>query len=68
MHDVHAIIAKEMLKTQGNGHVVEAIEQHFEIDNYLTKFESSEAFSTAYVDDMLEALPVAWKQNVRILN
>ena len=58
---MHAIMAKEILKCNGNGAVVEAFENHFDIDNYTTTFESSEAFSKAYVDDLLEALPVAWK-------
>ena len=68
IHDIHVIFAKEMLKAQGEGAVVEAIENHFDIDNYTTQFETSLAFSKAYVDDLLEALPVAWKQNARILN
>ena len=58
---MHAIMAKELLKANGDGAVVETVENHFDIDNYTTQFESSEAFSRAYVDDLLEALPVAWK-------
>ena len=38
IHDTHVMIAKEMLKLQGKGHVVEAVEQHFKIKNYLTSF------------------------------
>ena len=36
LHDSHALIAKEMLKLNGHGHVVEAIENHYKIDSYLT--------------------------------
>ena len=36
LHDSHAMIAKEMLKMNGQGYVVEAIENHYKIDSYLT--------------------------------
>ena len=34
----HAMIAKEALKLEGNGYVVEAIEQHYDIQSYCTEF------------------------------
>ena len=36
LHDIHAIIAKELLKTTGKGYVVEAIENHYDLHNYKT--------------------------------
>ena len=62
------LVAKELLKMQGKGHVVEAIEQHYDVKSYLTEFEDSKLFSAAYVDDLLDCLGVAHEQNVRILN
>ena len=62
-----ALVAKEMLKLQGNGYVVEAIEQHYNINSYLTSFGNSQQFSEAYVDDLLDCLGVAHEQNVRLL-
>ena len=63
-----ALVAKELLKVQGNGYVVEAIEQHYNIDSYLTSFANSQQFSEAYVDDLLDCLGVAHEQNVRLLD
>lgn len=68
IHDTHVMIAKEMLKLQGKGHVVEAVEQHFKIKNYLTSFENSKQFCEAYTDDLLDCLGVAHEQNVKLLN
>ena len=68
LHDMHAIIAKEILKTEGKGYVVEAIENHYNLDNYRTQFKDSSQFSRAYLEDLAEALDVAKEQNARILN
>ena len=67
LHDCHAMIAKEMLKLEGKGYVVEAIEQHYELTSYLTSFKDSTQFSKAYVDDLLDCLNVAHEQNVSLL-
>ena len=65
-----AIAARELLKDEGHGNVVEVVENHYEFkeEGFITKFEDSTHFSQAYLDDMLEALPVAWKQNQRLLS
>ena len=68
LHDFHAILAKEVLKTTGKGYVVEAIENHYDLPNYLTSFKDSSSFSKAYVDDALDCLGVAFEQNQRLLN
>lgn len=68
LHDFHAIIAKETLKSMKLGYVVEAIENHYDLDTYRTQFKDSSLFSKAYVDDMLDCLSVAFEQNNRILN
>ena len=60
-------MAKEALKSIGEGYVVEAIENHYDLNNYCTSFKDSAAFSKAYVDDMLGCLGVAFEQNLRIL-
>ena len=65
--DEHVLLAKEMLKAEGNGHVVEAVEQHFDVKSYITSFENSEQFCKAYTDDLLDCLGVAREQNVRLL-
>ena len=65
--DAHVMVAKELLKQQGQGYVVEAVEQHYDIKNYMTSFKSSAEFSKAYVDDLLDCLSVAQEQNVRLL-
>ena len=67
IHDYHALMAKELLLAQDKGYVVEAVEQHWKISSYITKFESSKQFSEAYVDDLLDCLGVAREQNVRLL-
>ena len=61
LHDFHAIIAKEYLKSSGKGYIVEAVENHLDLDSYTTSFKDSSLFSKAYVDDMLEALGIAWE-------
>ena len=67
LHDTHAVVAKELLKLNGHGYVVEAIENHYDIDSYLTSFKDSSLFSKAYVDDLLDCLGVAHEQNVQLL-
>ena len=66
--DTHVMIAKELLKLEGKGYVVEAVEQHYDIDNYMTKFEDSTMFSQAYTDDLLDCLGTAREQDVRLLS
>ena len=61
LHDYHVIIAKEILKTVGKGYVVEAIENHYDLDSYKTSFKDSSLCSKAYVDDMLDTLGVAFE-------
>merc|ERR1712048_1329549 len=56
LNDVHVMVAKEMLKLEGKGYVVEAVEQNWDVNNYMTSFSSSAAFSKAYVDDLLDCL------------
>ena len=68
LNDGHVILAKELLKLEGNGHIVEAVEQHFKIRNYMTSFENSKQFTEAYVDDLLDCLGVAHEQNTRLLS
>ena len=53
---------------QGQGYVVEAIEQHYDVTSYLTSFTDSKQFCNAYADDLLDCLGVAQEQNTRILN
>ena len=66
--DTHVMMAKELLKLEGKGYVVEAIEQHYDIKDYRTKFEDSAQFSRAYVDDLLDCLGAAREQDVKLLN
>ena len=68
LDDNHSMVAKELLKIDGKGYVVEAIEQHYDLTSYNTAFESSRNFSAAYVDDLLDCLGIAHEQNARILN
>lgn len=65
--DCNVILAKEKLLMEGKGYVVEAIEQHYDITSYITFFESSEKFSAAYTDDLLDCLGVAQAENARLL-
>ena len=39
--DYHSVLAKEHLKSQGKGYVVEAVENHFDIKNFQTSFTDS---------------------------
>ena len=57
--DCNAMFAKELLKMEGNGYVVEAIEQHYNLNTYITGFADSTQFCNAYVDDLLDCLDVA---------
>ena len=66
--DVHVIFAKEYLKSAGKGYVVEAVENHFDIKKYTTSFEDSVVFTDAYIDDLLDSINIANKQNVELLN
>ena len=68
LHDGDAVFAKELLKLDGKGYVVEAIEQHYNLDTYLTEFGDCNQFAAAYTDDLLDCLGVAHEQNVRLLN
>ena len=68
LNDTHVVIAKEMLKLEGKGYVVEAIEQHADVDNYMTKFADSTQFCQAYTDDLLDCLGTAREQDVKLLN
>ena len=68
LNDSHVIMAKELLKLQGKGYVVEAIENHYDIKTYRTKFEDSTLFSQAYTDDLLDCLGTAREQDVKLLN
>ena len=65
--DQNVVMAKELLMIEGKGYVVEAIEQHYDIKDYRTSFESSAEFSHAYVDDLLDCLGVAQAENRRLL-
>ena len=47
---------------------MEAVENHFNIDDYQTKFECSNEFSEAYVDDMLDCLDLVARQDQSILS
>ena len=68
IHDMHALIAKEQLKTIGKGYVVEAMEHHFDLSSYRTKFEDCKEFCEAYVDDMLDCIDIVAKQNAKLLD
>ena len=65
--DSHVMMAKELLKLEGKGYVVEAIEQHYDIDSYKTAFGDSGQFSAAYLDDLLDCLGTAREQDVKLL-
>ena len=68
LHDAHALVAKELLKLEGKGYVVEAIENHYQLDSYLTAFGDANQFTQAYVDDLLDCIGTAREQDVRLLN
>ena len=50
------------------GYVVEAIENHADIDNYCISFDDSTKFSKAYTEDLLDCLSVAYEQNKKVLS
>ncbi|CDW91197.1 UNKNOWN [Stylonychia lemnae] len=68
LHDFHAVLAKEILKSSGKGYVVEAIENHYDLATYKTEFKDCTQYCRAYIEDLAEALGVAHEQNSRILN
>ena len=68
LHDADVLVAKEILKMNGKGFIVEAIENHYDLFNYKTQFKDSALFSKAYLEDLGTCLNVAQEQNTRILN
>ena len=66
--DGNVIQAKENLKMNGQGFVVEAVENHLKISHYITNFKDSGDFCTAYVEDLLDCLTLVSKQNKRIMD
>ena len=66
--DIHAIMAKQALRANGLGHVVEAVENHADTTTYCTSFDDSTKFSNAYTEDLLDCLDVAFNQSKRVLN
>ncbi len=66
-NDSHALLAKETLRANNLGYVVEAVENHADTTTYCTKFEDSTMFTKAYTDDLLNCLGVAWNENRRIM-
>ena len=68
IHDYHAVIAKQKLRADGLGHVVEAVENHADTLTYCTSFSDSTKFSNAYTEDLLDCLDVAFNQSKRVLN
>lgn len=68
VNDTHVMMAKELLKIEGKGYVVEAVEQHYDIDGYVTRFRDSKQFSEAYTDDLLDCLGAAREQDMKLLN
>ncbi len=55
------MLAKEQLKAEGHGYVVEAVENHADSTTYCTSFENSTMFSKAYTDDLLDCLSIAFE-------
>ncbi len=41
IHDIDVVWGKELLKSKGQGYVVEAVENHYDITDYKTKFTDS---------------------------
>ena len=66
INDMHAILAKEQLREDGLGYVVEAVENHADTLTYCTSFADSTMFSKAYTEDLLDCLGVAFEQNKRV--
>ena len=65
--DLHVILAKENLKEEGLGYVVEAVENHADTNTYATSFADSGPFSRAYTEDMLDCLSIAFEQHKRAM-
>ena len=65
--DSHAILAKERLRAEGLGYVVEAIENHADTTTYGTDFADCGPFCTAYTEDLLDCLAVGFEQNKRVM-
>ena len=59
--DLHVIMAKEKLKEKGLGYVVEAVENHANTSTYITYFEDSTKFTSAYTEDLLDCLSVSFE-------
>ena len=57
--DFDVIEAKEAMKDDGHGYIVESIEHHYKIDNFFLEFTDCSQFCLAYVDDMLDSLGIA---------
>lgn len=66
-NDLHAMLAKEKLKENGLGYVVEAVENHADTNTWCTSFSDSTMFSKAYTEDLLDCLGVAFSENKRVL-
>ena len=66
-NDMHAILAKERLREQGLGYVVEAVENHADTKTWCTSFSDSTMFSRAYTEDLLSCLGVAFDQHKRVM-
>ena len=65
--DLHVIIAKENLRDQGLGYVVEAVENHADTKTYMTSFDDCSMFCKAYTDDLLDCLSIGFEQNKKVL-
>ena len=65
--DLDVILAKEHLKAQGLGHVVETVENHVDTDTYVTSFADSAMFTKAYTEDLLDCLAIAFDQNRSVM-
>ena len=59
--DLHVMMAKEKLKEKGLGYVVEAVENHANTSTYITYFEDSTKFTSAYTEDLLDCLSVSFE-------
>uniref|UniRef100_A0A7S3FWK4 Uncharacterized protein n=1 Tax=Strombidium rassoulzadegani TaxID=1082188 RepID=A0A7S3FWK4_9SPIT len=66
--DLNAIVAKENLREQGLGYVVEAVENHADTKTFCTSFADSSMFTSAYTEDLLDCLSVAFEQNRRVMS
>ena len=68
LDDNHVVLGKQILMDQGNGYVVEAVEQDYDINTYKTSFKDSSQFSECYIDDMLDGISLVSDQNRKILD